>query len=114
MESRAFDDVLNKVNSIIPMYLKWQERSLSTTYSFDHYDSFMGKFWVAVNATSSLFEATMAVMEIRNQLETHIRSIGYSKALKQAFADMMEILKSTRKYYGVSNEILFKHDMVLQ
>jgi ABC-type polysaccharide transport system permease subunit len=111
-----FENVLYRVNKLIPIYLRTRSNQSNLVNGFSYYDSFLDTFWIAINSSQDLFEASMKVLALRNELSYQNKrmAIGYSTALRMATDDIMEILKSTRKYYGVGPEILYKHDVVLK
>jgi hypothetical protein len=109
---RAYEDVINRVNYVVPFFIEQTELK-SKKSCFAYYNGLMDRFLGIVQSSESLFQATMDIMALRNQL-LMMEDAVHKRLIHYAFDDIMEILKSTRKYYGVSNEILFKHDLVLQ
>lgn len=107
--SPEYRDVLYRVTNIVPLFID-RRFHVKLLYTHDKYTGYMEQFLGIVQTSESLYDAIMNVKAHRNQLVV----IERSPALSRAFNDMIDILGSTRKYYGVSNEILFKHDIVLQ
>ena len=104
MENRAYEDVKYRVTTLMPLYLE-QDKDKK-------YQEYLRVFWVEVLTADSLFEASQKVEKRFKQLLNGKHRGAWD--LRRAYGHMIEILKSTKKYYGVGLEVLFKHDLVLQ